>query len=59
MRNVLVVTPILFGALATWKALADSPTWAAVSRRWRSQTPIRELVSGIDCEIGKGATFHW
>jgi hypothetical protein len=29
MRNVLVVTPILFGALATWKVLADFPTWAA------------------------------
>lgn len=29
-RICFIVAPIIFGALATWKLLADSPLWAAV-----------------------------
>jgi hypothetical protein len=51
MRNLLVVTPILFGALATWKVLADSPTWAAVFTLLATAIPPAYRASKLDSAI--------
>jgi hypothetical protein len=50
-RTVLMVAPIVFGGLATWKVLADSSAWAAVFTLLTTVIPPAYRASKIDSAI--------
>jgi hypothetical protein len=50
-RTVSVVTPVVFGALATWKILADGSTWAAVFTLLATVIPLAYRASKLDNAI--------
>jgi hypothetical protein len=47
-RTVLQVTPVIFGALATWKILADGSAWAAVFTLLATVLPPAHRASKLD-----------
>jgi hypothetical protein len=50
-RLVFVVLPILCGALAAWKVMADSPAWAATMVLLATAIPPALRAAGIDRTI--------
>jgi hypothetical protein len=48
IRLFCVVTPILFGALAAWKVMTDSPAWAATRILLATAIPPAYRASGTD-----------
>jgi hypothetical protein len=51
IRVFCLVAPIIFGALATWKALADSPLWAAIFTLLTTVIPPAYRASRTDTAI--------
>jgi hypothetical protein len=51
IRLFCVVTPILFGAIAAWKVMADSPAWAATCILLATAIPPAYHASGADKAI--------
>jgi hypothetical protein len=51
IRTVLQVTPVVFGALATWKILADGSPWAAVFTLLATVIPPAYRASKLDSAI--------
>ena len=56
-RLIFVVLPILFGALAAWKVMADSPAWAATMVLLATAKPPALRASGIDRAIADYQTL--
>jgi hypothetical protein len=56
-RTFLVVAPIIFGALATWKILADSSVWAAVLTLLATALPPVYRASKLDTAIDDYTTL--
>jgi hypothetical protein len=48
IRLIFVVLPILCGALAAWKVMADSPAWAATMVLLATAIPPVLRASGVD-----------
>ena len=51
VRMVCIVAPIVFGTLATWQVLADSPLWAAVFTLLTTVIPPSYRATKYDKEI--------
>jgi hypothetical protein len=51
IRVFCVVAPIVFGALATWKLLADSPAWSAVFVLLATVIPPAYRASTVEASI--------
>lgn len=51
VRVFCLVAPVVFGALATWKVLADSPLWAAVFMLLTTVIPPAYRASKTDAAI--------
>jgi hypothetical protein len=57
VRTFCVVAPIVFGALATWKLLADVPSWSAVFMLLTTAIPPAYRASKKDAEIEEYTTL--
>ena len=57
VRTFCVVGPIIFGALATWKLLADVPTWSAVFMLLTTAIPPAYRASKTDAAIEEYTTL--
>jgi hypothetical protein len=51
VRVFCVVAPVVFGALATWKLLADSPAWSAVFVLLATVIPPAYRASTVEASI--------
>jgi hypothetical protein len=57
IRVVCVVAPIIFGAFAAWKVMAESPAWAATLVLLATAIPPAYRASGTDKAISDYTTL--